>query len=91
MIINSTRLRNDYNHVSALCHESGEPVYVTKNGEGDTVLMSVSAYEIMVERTTLALGILEAERRRLAGEPGYTLSDVAGEMKKIVDACAVSR
>lgn len=31
--------------ISQLCHESGEPVYVTKNGYGDLVVMSMDTYE----------------------------------------------
>ena len=37
----------DTARISRLCHESGEPVYVTKNGYADMVIMSVEAYEAM--------------------------------------------
>ena len=40
-----TVLRNDYNSISALAHQTQEPIYITKNGEGDVVVMSVSAFE----------------------------------------------
>ncbi len=46
--------------------------------------MSASFSELLIEHTQLALGILEAERARLAGEPGYSLEEVAGEMKEVV-------
>lgn len=45
VIKSSTALRNDYGSVSALAHETDEPIYITKNGEGDLVLMSVAAFE----------------------------------------------
>ena len=36
-----TVLRNDYNTISTLTHETQEPIYITKNGEGDIVLMLI--------------------------------------------------
>ena len=41
----SAALRNDYASISKLAKESNEPIYITKNGEGDMVLMSIDAYE----------------------------------------------
>lgn len=41
----SAALRNDYASISNLAKESNEPIYITKNGEGDMVLMSIEAYE----------------------------------------------
>ena len=39
----SAALRNDYASISNLAKESNEPIYITKNGEGDMVLMSIEA------------------------------------------------
>ena len=41
----STALRNDYGSISELAHKEGEPIYITKNGEGDLVVMSIEAFE----------------------------------------------
>ena len=41
----SATLRNDYGSISALAKETKEPIYITKNGEGDPVLMSIDAFE----------------------------------------------
>ena len=41
----STTLRNDYNAVSNIAKETNEPIYITKNGEGDMVLMNIEAFE----------------------------------------------
>lgn len=38
-------LRNKYNEISRLCHETNNPVYITKNGYNDLVLLSSEAYE----------------------------------------------
>ena len=38
-------LRNNYNEISKICHETNEPVYITRNGVNDLVLLSDEAYE----------------------------------------------
>ena len=44
-IIPSADLRNNYTKISEECHKYNEPVFVTKNGKGDLVLMSMEAYD----------------------------------------------
>lgn len=46
----SSDLRNKYNEISAICHESNAPVYITKNGTGDLAVMSIELYEHLIER-----------------------------------------
>jgi len=41
----SADLRNNYNEISAFCHEHSEPVFITKNGKGDLAVMSIAVYE----------------------------------------------
>lgn len=41
----SADLRNSYNGISQFCHEYSEPVFITKNGKGDLVVLSIEAYE----------------------------------------------
>ncbi|MEI3338701.1 MAG: type II toxin-antitoxin system Phd/YefM family antitoxin [Eubacterium sp.] len=41
----SAALRNDYSTISNLAKTTKEPIYITKNGEGDMVLMSIDAFE----------------------------------------------
>ena len=41
----SASLRNDYSAISNPAKETKEPVYITKNGEGDLVVMSIEAFE----------------------------------------------
>lgn len=44
-------LRNNYNEISKICHETKEPMYITKNGTNDLVILSDEAYEDMAKIT----------------------------------------
>ena len=69
-IISSTRLRNEYGEVSRMCHEQAEPVFVTRNGDGDLA----EAYEALARRSELVRALdaghadVEAGRVRPAGD-----------------------
>lgn len=41
-------LRNNYNEISRICHETREPVYITKNGTNDLVVLSDEVYETII-------------------------------------------
>ena len=75
-IKSSTVLRNGYNTISTLAHENQEPIYITKNGEGDIVLMSVDALENREQVLKHRAAILEAEFSRLNGEPTYSVDEI---------------
>jgi prevent-host-death family protein len=49
----SSDLRNKYNEISDFCHTHGEPVYITKNGQGDLAVMSIETYEKLVGKFEL--------------------------------------
>ena len=55
-----TDLRNT-NEISDICHARREPVFITKNGYGDLVVMSIETYEAMVENAAMDTAISEAE------------------------------
>lgn len=55
-----TDLRNT-NEISEICHAKKEPVFITKNGYGDLVVMSIETYESMLETAETDAAILEAE------------------------------
>ena len=78
----STVLRNDYNTISKLAHESQEPIYITKNGEGDVVLMSVDAFENREQILKHRAAILEAEYSRINGEPTYSVDEIRQMLKE---------
>lgn len=46
----SAELRNNYNEISKLCHQTNQPIYITKNGYNDLVILSNEAYEKLEEQ-----------------------------------------
>ena len=54
--------------VSRLCNETQEPVYITKNGYGDMVIMSMKAYEEKMELLDLYAKLDQAEQQLQWGE-----------------------
>ena len=56
-----TELRNT-NEISELCHAKKEPVFITKNGYGDLVVLSIEAYEELIDALQTDAVIREAEQ-----------------------------
>lgn len=61
-----TDLRNT-NEISEICHAKKEPVFITKNGYGDLVVMSMETYESMLETAETDAAISEAEAEYAQG------------------------
>lgn len=73
-------LRNRTRDIASLCHEQDEPVYLTTNGEGDLVVMSIKHYERLKARVELFEKLAAAQTQAAAGEKGLTHTQV---MKKL--------
>ena len=67
----SAVIRQNYNEISNLCKETGEPVFLTKNGEGDLVVMDIASYDQREKQLELREKLIETEELRKAG-----LSDI---------------
>ena len=52
-IKSSTDLRNNYNEISTFCHETKEPVFITKNGRGDLAVMSIDLFNKFMSKYEL--------------------------------------
>ncbi|MCI9063801.1 MAG: type II toxin-antitoxin system prevent-host-death family antitoxin, partial [Clostridia bacterium] len=55
-------LRNNYNEISKICHETKEPIFITKNGYNDLVLLSNDAYEEITETNEERIDRLVSEK-----------------------------
>lgn len=49
----SADLRNNYNEISEFCHKYTEPVFITRNGQGDLAVMSIETYELLAGKMEL--------------------------------------
>lgn len=78
----SAALRNDYATISALAKETKEPIYITKNGEGDLVLMSIDAFEKREQMLQLRAKVLQAEQERMDGEPTISVSEARKRLRE---------
>ena len=72
LIKSSTALRNEYDNLVKLAKENGEPIYITRNGEGEMVFLPIEDYEKREAELKLLEKLLSAERNRIAGSPTYS-------------------
>ncbi len=85
MIKPSTCLRNEYNSIAEFCKSENQPVFLTKNGEGDLVVMSMEAYSYREEMLDLREKLLDAEAQRLSGKKTYSLDEVNSRLEEVIN------
>ena len=81
IIKNSATLRNDYTSISTMAKDTKEPIYITKNGEGDLVVMDIDAFERREQVLELRSKILQAEEERLRGDKTMSISEAQKKLR----------
>lgn len=81
----SAAIRQNYNEIAALCRKSGEPVYLTKNGEGDLVVMDIASFERREKMLKLREELLTVEEGRAAGISGCTLEELDAYLSDVIE------
>lgn len=84
----SASIRQNYNEISELCKKSGEPVYLTKNGEVDLVVMDIAAFDRREKMLKLREELLAVEEDRLHGDAGYSVGEVCEMMRAAIREAA---
>ena len=79
----STALRNEYGTISDMAHKEDAPIYITKNGEGDLVVMSIEAFERREEILRLRAKLAAAEQSRLSGQPAISMEESRKRLEAI--------
>ncbi len=91
IIKSSAELRNNYRKVADFCIESNEPVFLTNNGEGELVVMSIQAYNKQRQSLKIQKDLLRIEAEKAAGRAHYTPAHEAlEEMRQIIDRAKVA-
>ena len=78
----SATLRNDYSSISSLAKNTKEPIYITKNGEGDGVFMSIETYEKREQILQLKAKVLQAEQERIDGANTRSIEQARKELRE---------
>lgn len=79
----SANIRNNYNEISELCRRTGEPVYLTKNGSGDLVVMDIESFTRREKMFKLREKLLQSEADVKSGRV-YSLEETLSAMKQVV-------
>lgn len=77
-------LRNKTNEISEIVHQNDAPVFITKNGEGDMVVMSMAHYSKLQMKLDLYSKLAVAQSQKAAGDKGRTLSNVMKDIRKLI-------
>lgn len=75
-------LRNKASEISELAHKSQKPIFITKNGEGDMVVMSLAHYSQLKQKINLYGKLAVAQAQVAAGDKGRTLNQVMKDLRK---------
>ena len=84
----SAAIRQNYNEIADLCRKTAEPVFLTKNGEGDLVVMDIDTYNRREKMLKLREELLAVEEDRLHGSEGYSIDEVASMMRSAIQEAA---
>ncbi|MGA9116683.1 MAG: type II toxin-antitoxin system prevent-host-death family antitoxin [Bacteroidota bacterium] len=77
-----SEFRNKAAEISALAHRSNEPIFITKNGEGDLVVMSIAHYGNLQRKLDLYSKLAVAQTQKAAGDRGRSLSEVMKDLRR---------
>ena len=80
----SAAIRQNYNEIAELCRKTEEPVFLTKNGEGDLVVMDMETYGRREKMLKLREELLAVEEDRLAGRTGCSLEELDAYLDSVI-------
>ena len=81
----SAAIRQNYNEIAEMCRKTAEPVFLTKNGEGDLVVMDIETYDRREKMLKLREELLAVEEDRLEGRAGCTLDELSDYLDDVIN------
>ena len=82
-------LRNNFAEISKTVHETAQPVFLTKNGYGDMVVLSMEAFENLQFESEMYFKLQAAERKAELSSERYSSKDVLKAMKDAIGGSKV--
>ena len=81
----SAAIRQNYNEIEDMCRKSAEPVFLTKNGEGDLVVMDIETYNKREKMLQLREELLAVEEDKMAGRTGCSIDELESYLDDIIE------
>ena len=81
----SASIRQNYNEIADLCRKTSEPIFLTKNGEGDLVVMDIETYTRREKMLKLQEELLAVEEDRLEGRSGCTVDELDAYLNDVIE------
>lgn len=78
-------LRNNFKEISELCHREGKPVFITKNGKGDLVVMSIGKYEQLEAQLDLYQKLGVAQYESISSRKRYSHEEVMSKLRQKIN------
>ena len=80
----SAAIRQNYNEIADLSRETAEPIFLTKNGEGDLVVMDIETYNRREKKIQLREELLSIEEDRIAVRSGCSLDELDAYLDEVI-------
>ena len=80
----SAAIRQKYNENEDMCRKTAEPVFLTKNGEGDLVVMDIETFNRREKMLKLREELLAVEEDRMAGRSGCTVDELDAYLEDVI-------
>lgn len=81
----SAAIRQNYNEIAELCRKTEAPVFLTKNGEGDLVVMDIETFQRREQMLKLREELLAVEEDRMSGRVGCDLAELEQYLDRLIE------